>query len=190
MIVMGANQIDAYDPANGKQLWWLDGLTGGRTITGPTLAHDMVFVTPGMRKNLTGIRLAVGPSNEGGKLSESVIAWRYPDNTPDSCCPVVWGDLLFTVSDNGIAQCFDVRTGKQHWKERLGGNFKASPLAADGRIYFLNQKGLTTVVSASDRFEKLAENQLDDETTASPAIADGHIFLRARAHLYCVGERD
>jgi outer membrane protein assembly factor BamB len=182
MIVMGGNQVDAYDPATGKQLWYLPGLVGGRTITGPTVAHDMVFVTPGMRKELTGIKLG-----NHGKVGVAAIAWQYPDNTPDSCCPVIWGDLLFTVSDNGIAQCFDTRNGKLHWKQRLGGNFKASPLAADGRIYFLDQKGLATVISASDRFDKLAENQIDDETTASPAIADGRIYLRARAHLYCIG---
>jgi outer membrane protein assembly factor BamB len=182
MIVMGGNQVDAYDPATGKQLWYLPGIVGGRTITGPTVGHDMVFVTPGMRKSLLGIQVA-----SLGKLDEAAIQWQYPENTPDSCCPVIWGDLLFIVTDNGIAQCFDARTGEQKWRERLGGNFKASPVAADGRVYFLDQKGLATVIAASPVFEKVAENQLDDETTASPAISQGRIYIRGRGHLYCVG---
>jgi outer membrane protein assembly factor BamB len=75
-----------------------------------------------------------------------------------------------------------------HWKERVPGKYKASPVAADGRIYFLSMDGLCTVVSAGDRFEKLAENRVDDETTASPAISNGRIYLRARKHLYAIGK--
>jgi outer membrane protein assembly factor BamB len=185
MIIMGGNQVDAYDPSTGRQLWYLPDIVGGRTITGPTVGSDMVYVTPGMRKDLMGIKLA--PSlTSSGKLDEQSIAWRYPENTPDSCSPVIWKDLLFVVTDNGIAQCFDARTGAQHWRERLGGNFKASPVAADGRIYFADMKGLTHVVAASATFEKLAENQVEDETSASPAISGGRIYLRARGHLYCI----
>jgi len=74
------------------------------------------------------------------------------------------------------------------WKERLGGNFKASPIAADGRIYFVSMEGVCTVVKAGRQFEKLAANKLDDEFTASPAVCDGRIFLRGRKSLYAVGE--
>ncbi|HEX3872432.1 MAG TPA: PQQ-binding-like beta-propeller repeat protein, partial [Pirellulales bacterium] len=140
---------------------------------------------------LLGIRLeSPGKPGGSGKLDDAAIAWRYPENTPDSCCPVVWENLIFIVTDNGIAQCFDLHTGSQHWRERLGGNFKASPVAADGRVYFLDMKGLCTVVAASPTFEQLATNQIEDETSASPAIANGRIYLRGRGHLYCIaGDR-
>jgi outer membrane protein assembly factor BamB len=72
------------------------------------------------------------------------------------------------------------------WKERLKGEYRASPLAADGRIYFLNTQGLATVVAASPRFDRLAENQLDDETLASPIVSDGRLYLRGRKALYCL----
>ena len=185
LVVMGGNQLDAYDPATGKLLWHLGGLKGGRTITGPTIAHDMIFTTRGMRGELLGVKPGSARSTDG-RLDPSAIAWRYAEATPDSCCPVVWGDWLFLVSDAGIAQCFDARTGKHHWKQRIGGNFKASPVAAEGRIYFLNTSGLATVVAASDRYTKLAENQLDDETLASPAISNGRLYIRGRGHLYAI----
>jgi outer membrane protein assembly factor BamB len=184
LVVMGANQIDAYDPATGKQLWYLPGLTGGRTITGPTLAHGMVYATQGMRGPLVAVRLG-----GTGELAPTEIVWKQTQGTPDSSCPVVWHDLLFWISDNGFAHCCDARTGELQWKERLVGDFKASPLAAEGRIYFLNRSGVCTVVAAQPRFEKLAVNQLDTEPLASPAVSDGRIYLRGYEELYCIGAK-
>lgn len=188
LIVMGGNQIDAYDPADGNQLWFLSGIQGGRTITGPTigpqlLGGGLVFATQGMRGPLLAVRLG----QRGELSSEADVAWQDRQSTPDSCCPVLWGDLLFTVSDNGIAICYDATTGQRHWQERLGGDFKASPLAADGRIYFVAKEGLTTVVAASSEFQKLAANQLDDEFLASPAVSSNRLYLRGRKALYAVG---
>lgn len=182
LVVMGGNQLDAYDPATGKQLWFLPGLVGGRTVTGPTAANGMIYATRGMRGDL----IAVRPKGEG-ELTHRDIAWKYGEGTPDTCCPVVWNDLLFTVTDDGIARCLDANSGNLQWKQRLQGKYKASPIAAEGRVFFLNTEGLATVISASTRFDKLVENQLDDETIASPAVSDGKIFIRGRKSLYCIG---
>lgn len=181
LVVMGGNQLDAYDPQTGKQLWFLPGLIGGRTITGPTAADDTIYATQGMR----GPLLAVQPAGEG-ELPRKAISWKYDQGTPDSCCPVVWDDLLFIISDNGIVRAFDAHDGRLQWTHRLPGDYKASPLAAEGRVYFVNTHGLCSVVSAARRFEKLAENQLDDEVLASPAVSGGCIFLRGRKSLYCL----
>jgi outer membrane protein assembly factor BamB len=182
LVVMGGNQLDAYEPATGKQLWFLPGLKGGRTVTGPTAANGLIFATRGMRGDL----LAVKPS-EQSELTNRDIVWKTSEGTPDTCCPVVWNDLLFVVADDGIARCFDAAGGHLKWKERLKGKYKASPIAAEGRVFFLNTEGLCTVVSAAPRFDRLVENQLDDETIASPAISDGKIYLRGRKSLYCIG---
>jgi outer membrane protein assembly factor BamB len=182
LVVMGANQLDAYDPANGKLLWFLPGLVGGRTVTGPTAAGGLVYVTRGMR----GPLLAVKPGGED-KRPPSDIAWKQEKGTPDTPCPVVWKDLLFTVTDDGVARAMDAQTGQLAWTQRLKGDYKASPLAAEGRVYFLNTAGLCTVVSADRRFEKLAENQLPDATLASPAAGEGHLLIRGRKALYCLG---
>jgi outer membrane protein assembly factor BamB len=184
MIVMGGNQLDAYDPATGKQLWSFRGIHGSRVITGPTLGGDTVYATAGKRGALIALR-----AGGAGKLADDAVAWSRKEGTPDSPCPVVWKGLLFLVSDNGIAQCLDARTGEPKWSQRLGGDFKASPLAADGKVYFLNRSGKCTVVAAAEQFEKVAENKIDDGTTASPAVAGGRIYLRGKQALYCIGAK-
>lgn len=182
MIVMGGQILDAYDPATGRRLWWLDGLVGNRLITGPVVARGMVFATQGMRRDLLAVKLG-----GQGKLPRQDIVWSYDQGTPDSPTPVVWGNLVFLISDNGVARCLDAETGRLYWKERLKGDYRASPLAADQRVYFLNMTGLTTVVSASRRCDRLTENQLDDTTIASPVVSGGRIFIRGHKALYCVG---
>ena len=185
VIVMGGNQIDGYDPATGRQLWVLPGIVGGRTITGPTIADGMVYATQGMRGPLLAVKLG-----GSGRLDSGAIVWQETQGTADTCCPVVWKDLIFWVTDNGVAQCHDARTGALKWKERLpAGNYKASPLAAEGRIYFLNLSGLCTVVAATPKFEKVGENKLDAETIASPAVSDGRVYLRGKKALYCIGAK-
>lgn len=179
LVVMGGNQLDSYDPATGKQLWFLPGLVGGRTVNSPTTNGETVFATRGLKKPLVAVR----PSKPG-ELPTRDIVWQYDEGSPDTCSPVLWNDLLFTVTDDGIARCIDVPTGHLQWKQRLKGGYKASPLAADGRIYFLSIDGLCTVISASPRFDKLVENKLDDETVASPAISNGRIYIRGRKNLY------
>lgn len=182
MIVMGGNQLDAYDPATGKQRWFLDGLVGGRTITGPVVAGDFAYATRGQKKDFVAVRLG-----NSGKLGESDVAFRHLEATPDTCCPIVVGTRVFTIADQGIAQCLDAATGKVLWKERMPGDYKASPIAAEGRVYFLNTAGLCTVLDATkDEFTKLAENSLDDELLASPAVSDGKLYLRGKARLYCI----
>jgi outer membrane protein assembly factor BamB len=176
LLVVGANHIDAYDPTTGRQLWDVPGIEGSRTITGPTLGAGLVYATGGKRGPLVAAKL-------GGD-----IVWKHAQGTPDTPCPVLWKDWLFTVSDQGIAQCFDAHNGELLWKERLPtGDYKASPLAADGKIYFLNLKGGCTVLKAGPRFEKLAENHINDETIASLAVSGGKVFVRGKKALYCVG---
>lgn len=185
LILMGANQLDAYDPASGKQLWSLPGLVGGRTITGPAVGEGLVFATVGMRGPLHAVRL----NGRGALQPDQVVAWKEATSTPDSCCPVSANGLVWVVTDNGVASCLDARTGERRWRERLGGrDYKASPVYADGRVYFLSKDGLTTVVAAHPEFQVLAENRLDDEFLASPAISGGRIYLRGKSALYAVGK--
>jgi outer membrane protein assembly factor BamB len=186
MIVFGGNQLDSFDPATGQRLWYLPGLRGGRTVTGPTVGGDYVVATRGMRGPLLTMKLS--PLHEG-KLTNRVVQWTQETGTPDSCSPAVWADLVFTVTDDGIARCYNGFSGRLWWKERLKGSYKASPITGENRVYFLNEAGLCTVVSASTHFQKLVENQLDDQTIASPAAADRQIFIRGRKWLYCIGAK-
>jgi outer membrane protein assembly factor BamB len=183
MVVFGGQILDAYDPADGKRLWYLPHLTGNRTITGPLAAHGLIYATQGMKQPM----LAVKPGGADERSRRDVV-WKLEQGTPDSATPVVWGEWLFLVANDGIARCLNAASGHQAWKERLKGEYRASPVAAEGRVYFLNTTGLCTVVSAASRFDRLTENQLDDETIASPAVSDGRLFLRGRKWLYCISK--
>lgn len=184
LVVMGGNTLDAYDPATGKQLWQLPGLVGGRTVTGPIVADGKVFTTRGMRKPLLAIKL----SGNEGKLTEDAILWEVDKSTPDTPSPVYANDMLFTVTDDGIAHAYDAQNGELVWRERLGGNFKASPIVANGNVYYINIDGRCSVVAAKDSYQLVSENELPDTTIASPAIADGKLFIRGKEHLYCIGQ--
>ena len=102
LVVMGGNQLDAYDPRTGKQLWYLPGLVGGRTVTGPTVSDGMIYVTRGMR----GALLAIRPSGKGQRPASDIV-WKQEQGTPDTPCPVVWHELLFTITDDGIGRTYD-----------------------------------------------------------------------------------
>lgn len=183
LVVMGGQILDAYEPTSGKRLWSLPGLGGSRVITGPVIDDGVCYLTEGKRGAILAVRLG-----GEGELKERIL-WRHEQATPDTPSPAVWQGRVFSVSDNGIALCLDAKTGKLHWQERLKGNYRASPMVAEGRVYFLNMKGLATVVAASDRFERLAENALEDDTIASPATSEGKLFLRGHKALYCVGKK-
>jgi outer membrane protein assembly factor BamB len=182
LLIAGALAVDGYDPATGRRLWFLEGLKGNRMVGGAVIADKTAYLAQGMRNPLIAVQLG-----NQGKRPESDILWHYDRGTPDSPTPVVWRDLLFFVSDNGIARCLDAKRGTLHWEQRLKGDYLASPLAVDGHIYFVNTKGLTTVVDASKTFKRLAENNLDDEVVAMPIVSDGRLFIRGRKFLFCIG---
>lgn len=183
LVIMGGNHLDAYDPATGQRLWYLPDLVGGRTVTGPTLGGGLVFATRGKKGPLVAVRAA-----GTGRLAPDTIAWSYPeDKTPDSSSLVYHNGLVFWVTDIGVANCVDATTGKLHWSKSLfKGDYKPSPIVADGRVYFLNVKGRCTVTAAAPEFKELAQNVIDDDTIASPAAADGRLYLRGRKALYCI----
>jgi outer membrane protein assembly factor BamB len=183
LIVLGGRILDAYDPATGKQLWFLPNLIGSRTISGPVAADGMIYAIQGMRQPL----LTVRPSGAGERPKEDIV-WQSDRNTPDAPTPVVVGKWLFMVTNDGTARCLDALTGESQWKERIPGNYRASLLATADRVYFLNIDGLSTVVAAAPQFKRLAENQLEDTTLASPVASDGRIFIRGRKALYSLGK--
>lgn len=181
IVVMGGEVLDAYDPGNGKRLWHLPGLLCNRIIPSPLAAHGMIYATLGMRKAIVAVEvdgLGVRPRDE--------IVWEHRKGIPDGPSPVVWGAQLYFVNNGGIMHCLDARNGQVLWVERITGEYRASPVAANGRIYCLNTRGLTTVLSATRQFDRLAENKLDDATIASPAISDRNIFIRGKEWLHCL----
>jgi outer membrane protein assembly factor BamB len=98
--------------------------------------------------------------------------------------PLVVGEEIYNVSDNGILTCLNAKTGKVNYQERLEGNYSASPLFADGRIYWQSEEGETTVIAPGPRFQKLATSRVSEQTLASLAVSGPAIFLRSSGHLY------
>ena len=119
-----------------------------------------------------------------GDVTKSHVAWTLKRGVPLTPSPLLVGDELYMVNDGGIASCVDAKTGADIWRARINGNFSASPIYADGRIYFLSEEGLTVVIAPGKKFQALATNQLEGETLASMAVSGESIFIRSRTHLY------
>ena len=106
---------------------------------------------------------------------------------PKRSSPILVGDELYTISDKGVTTCCDVRTGKSHWSERVLADCSACPVFADDRLYFFGEDGTTTVIEAGPEFKVVAENALEGKFCASPALSQGHLFLRSDTVVYCIG---
>ncbi len=183
VIVFGGNVLDAYDPLTGERLWQCDAFKGNRVISGPTLAGDTVYAVQGMKGPVFAIK-----AGNAGDSTDNRVLWKFAGATPDASCPVVTGGLLFMVNNSGVAFCLDAQTGKEVWKERLGEQFRASPLASGGNIYFLSKDGKAVIVEAARSFKVVERTDLGEEIIASPAAASGNLFLRTKGHLYRVGK--
>ncbi len=178
-----ADWIFGYDPQTGTELWKMKyGILGFSNSARPVAGHGMIFTCTGyMKSQLLAIKL----DGENGRPQPSVV-WRHKKQVPSVSCPLLIGDELYFASDNGVASCIDARTHKTHWTKRIGKKFWASPLYADGKIYFFDRDGTTTVVAAETNFKKLAVNKLDGEMFATAAAVDGSLVVRTNRALYCL----
>jgi outer membrane protein assembly factor BamB len=180
IISPASGAVIAFDPADGKEIWRAK-YDGYSVIPRPVFGHGMVFIS----SSYNAAKMVAVRVDGQGDVTKTHIAWTLAKGAPHTPSLLLVGDELYGVSDRGLASCLDARTGKPHWQERVGGaNFSASPVYADGKIYFLSEEGVTTVVQAAKKFEKLATNDLAEKTLASYAIADGAIYLRTESSLY------
>jgi outer membrane protein assembly factor BamB len=183
LISTGAHSAYGYDPATGHELWRLP-YSGFSNVSRPVVGQGLIFLNTGyMKPQLLAVKLGISRL-----VDDSQIVWRHSMAIPNKPSVVLVGDLVFMVSDNGVATCLEAGSGKPIWSKRLGGNFSASPIAAAGRIYFCDQDGMTTVVAPSREYKELAVNQLDGGCMASPAVAGKALFLRTKACLYRLEE--
>lgn len=172
-----------YDPRTGQEIWRVR--HGGMNAAArPLFAHGLVYIAAG--EDDTSL-VAVKPGQ--GDLTDDGIAWKSGRMVSAKPSPLVIGDLLFMVSDAGIATCRDAKTGKIYWTERLGGDFWASPVSDGDKIFAFSKDGQVPVFSAAKEFKLLAANQFDEGFHSTPAIADNAMFLRSRHHLYRIERR-
>lgn len=180
LLSTGAGHSSAYDPATGREIWWLPH-DGYSNVAMPLVGLGMAFVNTGyMKPHL----LAVPLGGEGPLDPESALRWSYHWQVPANPSPLLIGGKIYMVNDQGNASWLNARSGEDIWRQRLKGKHYASPLVAHGRIYNWSVGGKTVVLRAGDSFEILAENHLDGEIRATPAIADGSFVVRTHRHLY------
>ena len=182
VISSGSGMVGAFDPKTGREIWRVRYGEGYSVIPRPVFGHGLLFIATGFDQPTV---MAIRPDGQGD-VTETHVAWTLKKSAPNTPSPVLVGEELYMVSDGGIASCVDAKTGRVHWQERIDGNYSASPIYADGRIYFQNEEGTGVVVKASREFQKLASNTLGERTLASYAVADKALFIRTDKHLYKV----
>lgn len=176
----GAHHAYAYDPRTGKELWHIEYGDGFSNVPRAVYAHGLVYICSGFFQPVV---FAVRPDGKGN-VTKSHVAWQYGRAVPLTPSPVVVGDEYYMVSDNGVATCLDAKTGAVHWQQRLGGNHSASPVFADGRLYFLSEEGESVVIAPGKQYRELARNAIPERTLASLAISGKAIYLRGESSLY------
>jgi outer membrane protein assembly factor BamB len=182
IISPGSNVVSAFDPEDGKEIWRMR-YNGYSLIPRPVYGHGLLFICTGYdRPSL----LAIRPDGKGDTTDTHVV-WKMSKAAPHTPSPLLVGEELYTISDNGVASCLKARTGQVYWQERLGGSYSASPLFAGGKVYFQSEQGTGVVLQAGKEFKLLSKNPLDERSLASAAVADGALFLRTETRLYRIG---
>jgi outer membrane protein assembly factor BamB len=189
IVVNGQQQVNAYDPTTGVELWRCRGTTY-EVIPTPVVGHGMVFCSSGR----AGPTIAIRPGGRGDVTGSSRVAWTSPRGSPFVPSPVLVGEHLYMVNDMAsIVTCLNATNGQSVWQGRLGlarrEGFSASPVAVDGKLFFTNDEGETFVLRAGPKFELLRTNELGEYTLASPALADGKWYFRTESNLIAIGRR-
>ncbi len=179
--------VTGVDPKTGQQKWMIDvfGRFPQRAVVSPFVANGLIITGSGARggeRNIVAIR---PPKDSKTKPEESFRASKT--GTPHVPTPLAYQDWLFLWGDNGIVSCLELATGKTLWQKRVGGNYFASPICIDGKLYGVDWEGTVVVLKASDQFEELARNELGQPTKASPAVAGGILFVRTESHVFAIG---
>ncbi|MEI8370144.1 MAG: PQQ-binding-like beta-propeller repeat protein [Planctomycetia bacterium] len=180
VVSCGGEFVVAFAPENGEERWRFRYPGGYSNVPRPVTGFGLAFVSSGYD---TPVFYAL-PLDGTGELGDDRVAWKSTKAAPRNASPLLVGDELYLVSDNGVISCLDARSGDVHWQERLGGDCTASPLLADGRIYITDENGVTKVIASGKTFQELATNELPGRTLASLAAADGALFLRTDTALY------
>jgi outer membrane protein assembly factor BamB len=181
MVLSGTMCVASYDPDTGEQHWLIDGPTE-QYVASIVYNGELLFMTCGFPDRFIQ---AIRPDGRGN-VTDTHVLWQKDRDCSYVPSPITFGPYFLVVADNGVATCFEAKTGKSCWRERLGPHYSASLVSANGLVYFLSDKGVMTVVKPGEELDIVARNELGENTYASPVISDGQIFLRGIKNLYCI----
>lgn len=190
LVVNGHEGVRSYDPKTGAELWFCASPRGRGEPTVTPIGENLLCVVNGQGGEFYAVR-----TGGSGDVTESHRTWHTPRKGGRDCpSPIVVGKYIIVSDMAGIATCYDVADGHELWKERLTGKHSASPIAAGGLVYFLNEAGLTQVIEPGPSLKVVAESTLtpgsDEEIfRATPTPCEGQLFIRSTKVLYCVGKR-
>ncbi len=181
VLTCGDPWVIAYEPVKGTELWRVKCLSGD---IAPSLiyANGLVFAIEPYSK-----LVAIRPDGRGD-VTETHIAWSIEEGTPDICSPVSNGKLIFLLTSEGLLTCYKVADGKRLWEQDLREGFWASPSLVGDKLYLLTEEGVMLIVQAGPEYKELTRCELGEECRASPAFADGRIYIRGLENLYCIGQ--
>lgn len=179
-----AKMTFSYEPETGKELWFIK-YPAHSTAVRPIFENGMLYITSGFTRAKE--LMAVDPTGSGN-VTESHVKWKVSKGSPSKPSFIYHDEMLYMADDTGVAQCVDAKKGTVVWKKRLGGNFSASPVLGDGKIYFFNEDGKTFVIKPGNKFEQVAVNELTDGSKCSFAVVDNDLIIRTVTHLYRISE--
>ena len=193
VVTNGAKAIRGYDADTGRELWTL-GPNSEITCTTPVSSHGLIFVTAGYPPVQPIYAIKIGSKGDltlkDGKESSDAIAWSKSRGGVYLPTPIVYGDLLYTLNNNGVLSAYDAKTGNRLYQQRIDGGFSftASPIAAAGRLYIASEDGDVFVVKAGATYELIAKNPIGEAILATPALAGDMLIVRGDKHLFAVAE--
>src|SRR5258706_4264879 len=197
LVTSATKAIRAYDPATGKELWTMKVKNSEVIATSPVIAKDLIFIANGYPPAQPILAIKPGANGEftlkDGEEKNDHVAWSKSRGGPYMCTSIAAGDSLYIVSNNGVVAAYQIATGERIYQSRLspnqGTSLSASPVFADGKLYFSSEDGDVFVVKAGPKFELLATNPMGEVLMATPAIADGTIFIRGEHSVFAIREK-
>jgi outer membrane protein assembly factor BamB len=195
LVVNGWKHMGGYDLTTGEEIWRMSG-GGDCPVPTPVIWNGLIFLMSahGPRRPIYAVRAdAIGDvSLPEGAATNQHVAWSTLRGGSYMQTPLIYGDYLFSCHVDGVLSCYEARTGKLMYKERLGAGgdgFTASPVASEGKLYFTSERGAVIVVKPAPEFTVLATNQMGEVCMATPAISEDTIYFRTRGHVVAVGGR-
>lgn len=193
LIVNGGRYIRGYDPLTGKELWRFADNDTQVKMQAPLIANGLIYITGGYPPGRAMYAFrpgAVGDiSLKSGEDKNAFLAWASSKGSPYTPTPLIYGDLLYVLADNGVLSAYVAQTAELVYQQRLPSSFTASPVAADGRLYLASEDGDVFVVKAGRQYELLAKNTMGQPLMASPALSQGMLIIRGEKAIYALGDR-